>query len=472
MIWLKPPAEFLAAYARAIASSSSPWTARLVALARVVHGLCQYRDTQTDTTTTTGLSLRTVRQRWAEAAELVAAGPARLAGERHGSEFWMWVRSMLEDPNVRPLARLVGLMVGTICRFGGTGFRSHAWVAQSAGVSLRAAGEALRELETQGWLRVTRRRGPSLYRLAWPASWSAGPAAGSSCRQDLDLSSSGSQIRSLSEIRSHNLKARRARVVALAANGDFMADRLDDPEDDFPTVTTNGPPRLALVPPPARPSPASAPTLTDPGSPPPAQNARPGRVGDLDTDRAPAPSTEPSPPAEPTAADRAYAWLRDPTIARLSDPNPEAWPEVRAVLEAEARAFRMPWAIRPARPGRRTWNGDTKIVRILEALADGYTPEELEWAFEGAKAEDWIRKNPRFLNAADILAKLERVPALIASGVQLEIARHRARLAELKAGEGRRYLEPGRNERDAADRDRLTARVAELEALLGGPVVP
>lgn len=239
-----------------------------------------------------------------------------------------------------------------------------------------------------------------------------------------------------------------------------------DDEDTIPPPEANARPRLALVPPPARHAAASGQGGALSRDLPQGESARPGRPGpeadpNGDTDRAP-------PELEESTADMAARWLRDPHFARAALPNPAEWPEVRAVLEAEARAFRNPWAARAPRQTRMAWGQDTKIVRIVEALAQGYSPEELAWAFEAAKAERFTQQNARFLNAADILARLERVPALIAAGVQLEIARHRARLEELKASEGRRYLDRQRAELENAERERLRARVAELEALIGG----
>jgi hypothetical protein len=106
--------------------------------------------------------------------------------------------------------------------------------------------------------------------------------------------------------------------------------------------------------------------------------------------------------------ERSALWIKDPTSASLAAPNPESWPEVRALCEAVGVAFKRP----PLFPRTPT---DPRVRAVLERLAEGYELAQLDRAVRGAALDEHFAKNAQFQSLNTILrdsAQVDRFCAL------------------------------------------------------------
>jgi hypothetical protein len=139
---------------------------------------------------------------------------------------------------------------------------------------------------------------------------------------------------------------------------------------------------------------------------------------------------------------RAESWLRDPQLAALTDPNPQAWPETVRLVDTLAEVF----------GGKRQpvrGSGDPRMAAMFRQWADGRTTDELEQAIRGAGRDEHLLKNPqlqtlttvlRDANQVDRFTRLLTVAPVVSTRPGGEraadgLTRQLARVAQLKAAE-------------------------------------
>jgi hypothetical protein len=117
-------------------------------------------------------------------------------------------------------------------------------------------------------------------------------------------------------------------------------------------------------------------------------------------------------PDQPDRSDlpgRAQLWLDDPQRASLVAPQPERWPEVRALSERCAVLFKRRAVEFPRTPN------DPRCRVVLARLAEGYDVDRLMLALEGASRDEHYQRSPQFQNLAQVLrdaAQVDRFCAL------------------------------------------------------------
>jgi hypothetical protein len=92
----------------------------------------------------------------------------------------------------------------------------------------------------------------------------------------------------------------------------------------------------------------------------------------------------------------ARVWLKDPQMGGLQAPNPELWPETRALVAVLVEVFGGP------EQGPRN-SGDPRMKILFERWAEGFTTEELAEAIRGAALDDLVRSKPTLQNLKTIL---------------------------------------------------------------------
>lgn len=121
-------------------------------------------------------------------------------------------------------------------------------------------------------------------------------------------------------------------------------------------------------------------------------------------------TTEPTLPV--TAGElqsRAALWLKDRQMGAMKWPNPEAWPETRALVSELTAVFGG------APQGPRN-SGDPRMTVLLERWAEGRTNEELTAAIRGAGQDGLVKSKPQLQNLKTILrdsAEVDRYARLL-----------------------------------------------------------
>lgn len=94
--------------------------------------------------------------------------------------------------------------------------------------------------------------------------------------------------------------------------------------------------------------------------------------------------------------DRAMLWRKDPNLAALSKPNPENWPETKALV-AKLKAVFGGAEQTPRH------SSDPRMQLLFRHWAEGRPQSELEQAITGAGLNDHIRRNPDLQTLQTIL---------------------------------------------------------------------
>jgi hypothetical protein len=124
------------------------------------------------------------------------------------------------------------------------------------------------------------------------------------------------------------------------------------------------------------------------------------------SDPDPSTRTDPDPdPVGPTLQERAALWVRHPGEATDVYPQPHLWPEVLGRFEKLCAVFGHRFVEKPRNAG------SPALMATLERYAEGFTPEDLDLAIEGASQTEHYIKNPQYQSLHVILKDSDRVQA-------------------------------------------------------------
>ncbi len=102
--------------------------------------------------------------------------------------------------------------------------------------------------------------------------------------------------------------------------------------------------------------------------------------------------------------ERAELWLKDPQAGSYLAPNPEGWPEIRALCETVATMFKHKQVLYPR------VSTDVRVRVVLQRLAEGYELDQLTLAVQGAARDtEHYGSKAQFQNLQTILADGARV---------------------------------------------------------------